>query len=756
MEANDISKCPFHNDSTKQNFGGGGTKNRDWWPDQLKLNILRQHSSLSNPMGEDFNYAEEFKTLDLEVVKQDLHQLMTDSQEWWPADFGHYGPLFIRMAWHSAGTYRVYDGRGGGGAGQQRFAPLNSWPDNVSLDKARRLLWPVKKKYGRKISWADLMILAGNVALESMGFKTFGFAGGRADTWEPEEDVYWGAEKTWLGNDKRYAHGSPGLAEHGVLVSDENANRDIHSRNLEAPLGAAHMGLIYVNPEGPDGNPDPVAAAKDIRVTFGRMAMNDEETVALIAGGHSFGKTHGAASSDHVSEEPEAADLEMQGFGWHNSFGSGKGPDTITSGIEVTWTKTPTRWSNNFFENLFSFEWELTKSPGGAHQWVAKDAEEIIPDAFDASKRRKPTMLTTDLALRLDPAYEKISRHFLENPDVFADAFARAWFKLTHRDMGPKARYLGPEVPQEDLIWQDPIPAVDHPLVDDYDIAALKDKILGSGLSVSELVSTAWASASTFRGSDFRGGANGARIRLAPQKDWRVNNPAQLYKVLEVVTAIQKEFNDGASGGKKISLADLIVLGGCAAIEKAAKDAGHDIKVPFTPGRMDASQEQTDVESVDYLEPRADGFRNYRRIKSEVSTEALLIDKAQLLTLTAPELTVLVGGMRVLNTNFDSSAHGVFTKTPGRLTNDFFVNLLDMNTAWKPATEDKEIYQGYDRATTKPTWTATRADLVFGSNSELRAIAEVYACADAKEKFVKDFVAAWNKVMNLDRFDLAK
>ena len=756
MEANDISKCPFHNDSTKQNFGGGGTKNRDWWPDQLKLNILRQHSSLSNPMGEDFNYAEEFKTLDLEVVKQDLHQLMTDSQEWWPADFGHYGPLFIRMAWHSAGTYRVYDGRGGGGTGQQRFAPLNSWPDNVSLDKARRLLWPVKKKYGRKISWADLMILAGNVALESMGFKTFGFAGGRADTWEPEEDVYWGAEKTWLGNDKRYAHGSPGLAEHGVLVSDENANRDIHSRNLEAPLGAAHMGLIYVNPEGPDGNPDPVAAAKDIRVTFGRMAMNDEETVALIAGGHSFGKTHGAASSDHVSEEPEAADLEMQGFGWHNSFGSGKGPDTITSGIEVTWTKTPTKWSNNFFENLFGFEWELTKSPGGAHQWVAKDAEEIIPDAFDASKRRKPTMLTTDLALRLDPAYEKISRHFLENPDVFADAFARAWFKLTHRDMGPKARYLGPEVPQEDLIWQDPIPAVDHPLVDDYDIAALKDKILGSGLSVSELVSTAWASASTFRGSDFRGGANGARIRLAPQKDWRVNNPAQLYKVLEVVTAIQKEFNDGASGGKKISLADLIVLGGCAAIEKAAKDAGHDIKVPFTPGRMDASQEQTDVESVDYLEPRADGFRNYRRIKSEVSTEALLIDKAQLLTLTAPELTVLVGGMRVLNTNFDSSAHGVFTKTPGRLTNDFFVNLLDMNTAWKPATEDKEIYQGYDRATTKPTWTATRADLVFGSNSELRAIAEVYACADAKEKFVKDFVAAWNKVMNLDRFDLAK
>jgi catalase-peroxidase len=756
MEANNISKCPFHNETAKQNVGGGGTKNRDWWPNQLKLNILRQHSSLSNPMEQDFNYAEEFKTLDFESLKKDLHALMTDSQEWWPADFGHYGPLFIRMAWHSAGTYRVYDGRGGAGEGQQRFAPLNSWPDNVSLDKARRLLWPIKQKYGRKISWADLMILAGNVALESMGFKTFGFGGGRADTWEPEEDVYWGAETTWLGNDKRYAHGKPGLAEHGVLNSDESADGEIHSRGLEAPLAAAHMGLIYVNPEGPDGNPDPIAAAKDIRVTFGRMAMNDEETVALIAGGHSFGKTHGAASSEHVGKEPEAAGLEMQGFGWQNSFGSGKGPDTITSGIEVTWTKTPTKWSNNFFENLFNFEWELTKSPGGAHQWVAKDAEEIIPDAFDASKHRKPTMLTTDLSLKMDPAYEKISRHFLKNPDAFADAFARAWFKLTHRDMGPKARYLGPEVPQEDLLWQDPVPAVDHPLVDDNDIKALKAKILGSGLSISELVSTAWASASTFRGSDYRGGANGARIRLAPQKDWPVNNPAQLKEVLEALIAIQKEFNEAATGGKKLSLADSIVLGGCAAVEKAAKDAGFDSTVPFTPGRMDASQEQTDVESMDYLEPRADGFRNYRRIKSDVSTEALLIDKAQLLTLTAPELTVLVGGMRVLNTNFDGAAHGVFTKTPGRLTNDFFVNLLDMNTAWKPATEDKETYQGYDRATAKPTWTATRADLVFGSNSELRAIAEVYASNDAKEKFVKDFIAAWNKVMNLDRFDLVK
>ena len=741
-------------ETTKQNIGGGGTKNRDWWPDQLKLNILRQHSSLSNPMDDDFNYAEEFQSLDLKEIKKDLEVLMTDSQEWWPADFGHYGPLFIRMAWHSAGTYRVYDGRGGGGTGNQRFAPLNSWPDNVSLDKARRLLWPVKKKYGRKISWADLMILAGNVALESMGFKTFGFAGGRQDVWEAEEDVYWGAEKTWLGNDKRYAHGSPGLAERGVLVSDENPGREIHSRKLEAPLAAAHMGLIYVNPEGPDGNPDPIAAAHDIRVTFGRMAMNDEETVALIAGGHSFGKTHGAASSENVEEEPEAAGIEMQGLGWNNRFGSGKGPDTITSGIEVTWTKTPTKWSNNFFENLFGFEWELTKSPGGAHQWVAKDAEEIIPDPFDNSKRRKPTMLTTDISLRMDPAYEKISRRFLENPDEFADAFARAWFKLTHRDMGPKTRYLGSEVPKEDLIWQDPIPGVDHKLVEEKDIEQLKSKILDSGLTVSELVSTAWGSASTFRGSDFRGGANGARIRLAPQKDWRVNNPAQLSKVLDALTEIQKEFNDNSKKGKKISMADLIVLGGCAAIEKAAKEAGFKISVPFTPGRMDASQEQTDIESMGYLEPRADGFRNYKRGQDEVSTEALLIDKAQLLTLTIPELTVLVGGMRVLNTNFDGSQHGVFTKTPGKLTNDFFVNLLDMGTAWKQATDDRELFQGYDRSTGKPTWTATRADLVFGSNAELRAVAEVYASEDGKEKFVKDFVAAWNKVMNLDRFDV--
>ncbi|HEY0768828.1 MAG TPA: catalase/peroxidase HPI, partial [Sphingobacteriaceae bacterium] len=611
---------------------------RDWWPDQLKLNILRQHSDLSDPMDKDYNYAEAFKSLDFQALKKDLHALMTDSQPWWPADFGHYGPLFIRMAWHSAGTYRVYDGRGGGGRGQQRFAPLNSWPDNVSLDKARRLLWPIKQKYGRKISWSDLMILAGNVALESMGFKTFGFGGGRPDTWEPEEDVYWGAEKTWLGNDKRYPDGKPGLAEHGVLNSDESADGHIHSRNLETPLAAAHMGLIYVNPEGPDGNPDPIAAAKDIRVTFGRMAMDDEETVALIAGGHSFGKTHGAASSEHVGKEPEAAGLELQGFGWQNSFGSGKGPDTITSGIEVTWTKTPTKWSNNFLENLFGFEWELTKSPGGAHQWVAKDAGEIIPDAFDKSKRRKPTMLTTDLALRLDPVYEKISRHFLKNPDALADAFARAWFKLTHRDMGPKSRYLGPEIPKEDLLWQDPVPAVDHKLVEEKDIKSLKEKILGSGLTVSELVSTAWASASTFRVSDYRGGANGARIRLAPQKDWRVNNPAQLFKVLEILARIQKVFNDKASGGKKISLADLIVLGGCAAIEKAAKDGGFDISVPFIPGRTDASQEQTDVESFDYLEPRADGFRNYRKAKSDVPTEALLIDKARLLSLTAPEL----------------------------------------------------------------------------------------------------------------------
>lgn len=754
-ESNDISKCPFHNGSLHHNVGGGGTRNRDWWPNQLKLNILRQHSSLSNPMDKDFNYAEEFKSLDLEAVKNDLHTLMTDSQDWWPADFGHYGGLFIRMAWHSAGTYRVSDGRGGGGAGMQRFAPLNSWPDNVSLDKARRLLWPIKRKYGKKISWADLMILAGNVALESMGFKTFGFAGGREDLWEAQEDVYWGAETTWLGNDDRYAKGSEGVDGQGVVSSDEDPGRKIHSEKLENPLAAAHMGLIYVNPEGPDGNPDPVAAAHDIRITFGRMAMNDEETVALIAGGHSFGKTHGASSSNHVGKEPEAADLELQGFGWSNNFGSGKGADTITSGLEVIWTKTPTKWSNNFFENLFGFEWELTKSPGGAHQWVAKNAEEFIPDAYDASKKHPPRMLTTDLALRLDPVYEKISRHFLENPDAFADAFARAWFKLTHRDMGPKARYLGPDVPQEDLLWQDPIPAVDHTLIDENDIASLKEKLLNSGLSISELISTAWASASTFRGSDKRGGANGARIRLAPQKDWKVNNPVQLQKVLSVLEGIQKEFNSSEQNGKKVSLADLIVLAGCAAVEKTAKDAGHNITVPFTPGRMDALQDQTDVESVGYLEPQGDGFRNYRKTKSSASTEELLIDKAQLLTLTAPELTVLVGGMRALNANYDGSKHGVFTDRPGQLTNDFFVNLLDMNTAWKAMNDDKELYLGSDRKTGQPKWTATRADLVFGSNSELRAVAEVYASDDAKEKFVHDFVAAWNKVMNLDRFDLA-
>ena len=756
-DSKDISKCPFHNGSMKQNVGGGGTRNRDWWPNQLKVSILRQHAEKSNPMDDDFDYVEAFKSLDLEAVKKDLHALMTDSQDWWPADFGHYGPLFIRMAWHSAGTYRVGDGRGGAGAGQQRFAPLNSWPDNVSLDKARRLLWPIKQKYGNKISWADLMILTGNVALESMGFKTFGFAGGRPDVWEPDEDVYWGAETTWLGGDIRYAHGSEGVPkEHGVVSSDDNADGKIHGRNLENPLAAVQMGLIYVNPEGPDGNPDPIAAAKDIRDTFGRMAMNDEETVALIAGGHSFGKTHGAAPAGaHVGKEPEAAGIELQGLGWTNSYGSGKGADTITSGLEVIWTKTPTKWSNNFFENLFGFEWELTKSPAGAHQWVAKNAEGIIPDAYDGSKKHLPTMLTTDLSLRLDPVYEKISRRFLENPDAFADAFARAWFKLTHRDMGPRARYLGPDVPKEELIWQDPIPAVDHKLIDENDIAALKAKVMQSGLSVSELVSTAWASASTFRGSDKRGGANGARIRLAPQKDWPVNNPAQLQKVLNKLESIIKEFNGAQSGGKKVSLADLIVLAGCAGVEKAAKDAGHAITVPFTPGRMDASQEQTDVESIGYLEPVADGFRNYRTSKLPVSTEALLIDKAHLLTLTPPELTVLVGGMRALNTNFDGSKNGVFTQRPGVLTNDFFVNLLDMNTAWKAVSEDRELYIGSDRTTGQPKWTGSRADLLFGSNSELRAIAEVYASADAREKFVKDFVAAWNKVMNLDRFDLA-
>ncbi|WP_426475081.1 catalase/peroxidase HPI [Chryseobacterium balustinum] len=753
-DLNDISKCPFHNGTMKkENVAGGGTNNKDWWPDQLRVDILRQHSSLSNPMEKDFDYAEAFQSLDLESVKKDLHALMTDSQDWWPADFGHYGPLFIRMAWHSAGTYRVGDGRGGAGAGQQRFAPLNSWPDNVSLDKARRLLWPIKQKYGKKISWADLLILTGNIALESMGFKTFGFAGGREDVWEPDQDVYWGTEKTWLGGDLRYAHGSPGVEGHGVLPAEDDSEVK-HSRNLEKPLAAVQMGLIYVNPEGPDGNPDPILAAKDIRDTFGRMAMNDEETVALIAGGHTFGKTHGAGPADHVGKEPEAAGIEAQGFGWNSSYKSGKGPDAISSGLEVTWTEKPTEWSNLFFKNLFENEWELTKSPAGAHQWVAKDGANIIPDAFDPNKKHRATMLTTDLSLRFDPVYEKISRNFFENPDAFADAFSRAWFKLTHRDMGPKARYLGPDVPAEELIWQDPIPEVNHELVDNSDVESLKSTILNSGLSISELASTAWASASTFRGSDKRGGANGARIRLAPQKDWAVNNPAQLQKVLSVLENIQNDFNNSQSGNKRVSLADLIVLAGSAAVEKAARDAGQNISVPFAPGRMDASQEQTDVESMGYLEPAADGFRNYLKKKFSVSTESLLIDKAQLLTLTAPELTVLIGGMRALDTNFDGSKNGIFTQRPGILTNDFFVNLLDMRTQWKSISEDDELYMGTDRSTGQPKWTASRADLVFGSSSELRALAEVYASSDAQEKFVKDFVAAWTKVMNLDRFDL--
>ncbi len=745
-------KCPFHHHAA-----GGGTTNQDWWPKQLKVELLNQHSGKSDPMGQGFNYAEEFKTLDLAAVKKDLAALMTDSQDWWPADFGHYGPLFIRMAWHSAGTYRTGDGRGGGGRGQQRFAPLNSWPDNVSLDKARRLLWPIKQKYGRKISWADLMILTGNVALETMGFKTFGFAGGRADTWEPDHDVYWGAEKTWLGGDERYKHGSEGVAkEGGVLVSDDKADGDIHSRRLENPLAAVQMGLIYVNPEGPDGNPDPVAAAHDIRDTFGRMAMNDEETVALIAGGHTFGKTHGAGPATNVSHEPEAAGLEEQGFGWKNSFGTGKGGDTITSGLEVTWTSTPTQWGNGFFENLFRYEWELTKSPAGAQQWKPKgDAGAgTVPHAHDASKRIAPSMLTTDLSLRFDPEYEKISRRFLENPDQFADAFARAWFKLTHRDMGPRALYLGSEVPAEELIWQDPIPAVDHKLVDGSDIAALKGKIAATGLSVSELVSTAWASASTFRGSDKRGGANGARVRLAPQKDWAVNQPAQLAKVLKALEGIQSEFNGSQKEGKKVSLADLIVLAGGVGVEQAAKKAGHDVVVPFTPGRTDASQEQTDVESFDVMEPIADGFRNYLKGRYLIPAEALLIDRAQLLTLTPPELTVLIGGLRVLDTQAEGAKHGVFTQRPETLSNDFFVNLLDMSTAWLPTSKDAELFDGRDRKTGAPKWTGTRVDLVFGSNAILRALAEVYACSDSEAKFVTDFVAAWTKVMNLDRFDL--
>jgi catalase-peroxidase len=727
------SKCPFLGGSLKQS-AGGGTRNRDWWPNQLKLNILRQNSSLSNPMAEGFNYAEEFKSLDLAAVKKDIFDLMTTSQDWWPADFGHYGPFFIRMAWHSAGTYRVSDGRGGAGFGTQRFAPLNSWPDNANLDKARLLLWPIKQKYGKKLSWADLMILTGNCALESMGFKTFGFAGGRADVWEPAEDIYWGAEKEWLGD-----------------------NRYTGKRELENPLGAVQMGLIYVNPEGPNGNPDPAGSAHDIRETFGRMAMNDEETVALIAGGHSFGKTHGAADpGQYVGKEPAGAAIEEQGLGWKNSFGSGNAGDTITSGLEGAWTTTPAKWSNNFFENLFGFEWELTKSPAGAHQWKPKAGAGAgtVPDAHDLSKHHAPTMLTTDIALKTDPAYEKISRHFYENPDAFADAFARAWFKLTHRDMGPRVRYLGPEVPAEELIWQDPIPAVTHPLVDEYDIDVLKGKILGSGLTVSELVSAAWASASTFRGSDKRGGANGARIRLAPQKDWEVNNPAQLAKVLAALEAIQNEFNSAHSGGKSVSLADLIVLGGSAGIEKAAKNAGQDITVPFTPGRADASQEQTDIESFEVLEPAADGFRNYLKAQSVASAEDLLVDKAQLLTLTAPELTVLIGGLRVLNINFDGSKHGVLTNRTETLNNDFFVNLLDLGITWKATSDAHKVFAGSDRTTGEIEWTGTRADLIFGSNSELRAIGEVYACEDGKDKFVKDFVTAWTKVMNLDRFEL--
>ncbi|MEZ2218604.1 catalase/peroxidase HPI [Rhizobium sp. RCC_161_2] len=728
-KVDNAGKCPVVHTHTAH----GGRSNRDWWPNQLNLRILHQNSSLSNPMGTAFNYAEEFKKLDLQAVKQDLHALMTDSQEWWPADFGHYGPLFIRMAWHSAGTYRTGDGRGGAGAGQQRFAPLNSWPDNVNLDKARRLLWPIKQKYGNQISWADLLILTGNVALESMGFKTFGFAGGRADVWEPAEDVYWGAEDTWLG-DKRYSG----------------------DRDLEKPLAAVQMGLIYVNPEGPNGNPDPLAAARDIRETFARMAMNDEETVALIAGGHTFGKTHGAGDAAHVGADPEGAGIEEQGFGWNSSFGTGKGGDTISSGLEVIWTTTPTKWSNNFFENLFGFDWELTKSPAGAHQWTPKNAAGagIVPDAHDPSKRHAPAMLTTDLSLRFDPAYEKISRRFFEHPDQFADAFARAWFKLTHRDMGPRVLYLGPEVPAEELIWQDPLPAVDHALIDVKDIADLKDKILASGLPISQLVSTAWASAATFRGSDKRGGANGARIRLAPQKDWEVNQPAQLATVLATLEGIQKAFNDAQSGGKKVSLADLIVLAGSAAVEKAAKNAGHDIEVPFSPGRTDATQEQTDVESFAVLEPIADGFRNYQKGEYSISPEELLIDKAQLLTLTAPELTVLVGGLRVLNANAGQSQHGVFTTRPETLTNDFFVNLLDMGTAWKASPDSKYVFEGRDRNTNEIKWTGTRVDLVFGSNSQLRALAEVYGQGDAQGKFVRDFVAAWTKVMNADRFDL--
>ena len=803
-----MAECPVHNSIKEANIGGGGTRDRDWWPNALKLNVLRQHTAVTNPMSKDFDYAAAFKSLDYDALKKDLHTLMTDSQEWWPADFGHYGGLFIRMAWHSAGTYRVYDGRGGGGQGQQRFSPLNSWPDNVNLDKARRLLWPIKQKYGNKISWADLMLLTGNVALESMGLKTFGFAGGRADTYEADESVYWGGETTWLGNDVRYSDGNEGVAAHGVVDGDQQkkSHNDIHSRDLEEPLAAAHMGLIYVNPEGPDGQPDPVASARDIRTTFGRMAMNDEETVALIAGGHTFGKTHGAASSDHMGNEPEAAGIEQQGLGWSNSYRSGKNSDTITSGLEVIWTKTPTKWSNDYLEYLFKYDWELNKSPAGANQWVAKNAEAFIPDAYYPQKKHLPTMLTTDLALRFDPAYEKISRRFLENPKQLADEFARAWFKLLHRDMGPRVRWLGPELPTEELIWEDPIPAVDHPLIDDKDIAALKKEILASGVDATKFVSTAWASASTFRGGDKRGGANGARIRLAPQKDWKVNNPTQLSEVLSALERVQKNFNGSQTGGKKVSLADLIVLAGCAAVEKAAG-----VPVPFTPGRMDASQDQTDVESFKHLEPVADGFRNYGKSMtqnkcqcqsevgyspkhaeialssccrlhnpappetfprgcpdtdfeplspgkstSRVRTEQFLVDKANLLTLSAPEMTVLLGGLRALNANYDGSAHGVLTARPGQLTNDFFVNLLDTNTAWKKASSGTdEVYDGVSRKSGEKKWTATRADLVVGFQAELRSIAEVYGSADGQDKFVKDFVAVWDKVMELDRFDLA-
>lgn len=730
---NSENKCPFSGGALKKT-AGLGTNNRDWWPNQLNLSILRQHSDLSNPMDGSFNYAEAFNSLDLDAVKQDIFDLMTDSQDWWPADYGHYGPFFIRMAWHSAGTYRIADGRGGAGSGAQRFAPLNSWPDNANLDKARLLLWPIKQKYGKKISWADLMILAGNCALESMGFETFGFAGGREDVWEPEEDIYWGSEGEWLA-DKRYSG----------------------DRELENPLAAVQMGLIYVNPEGPNGKPDPLAAAHDIRETFGRMAMNDEETVALIAGGHTFGKTHGAADADkYVGPEPAGATIEEQGMGWKNTYGSGKGVDTITSGLEGAWTTTPTQWSNNYFENLFGYEWELTKSPAGAYQWTPKDGagDGKVPDAHDPSKTHAPMMLTTDLSLRMDPIYEPISRHFYENPDEFATAFAKAWFKLTHRDMGPRARFLGPEVPAEDLIWQDPIPAVTHPLIDENDITSLKGKMLDSGLSVAELVSTAWASASTYRDSDKRGGANGARIRLAPQKDWEVNNPTQLAKVLNTLGEIQQEFNNSETSDKQVSLADLIVLGGCACVEQAAKQAGHDVSVPFTPGRADATEEQTDVESFAILEPKADGFRNYIKRQYSVSAEEMLVDRAQLMSLSAPELTVLIGGMRVLNTNYDQSKHGVFTNRPGVLSNDFFVNLLDLRTTWKATSDEQYLFEGHDRTTDELKWTATRADLIFGSNSELRALAEVYGCNDSEEQFVHDFVAAWAKVMNLDRFDL--